>query len=267
MMKAIAKFQTRRIFFSRVLLTALLLSAVMVPGSLPPAFGQGLTEGQGETILKELGQIRELLQRMERRGALPAAPVATRPQTLSTAKVSARDRPVLGDSAAPLTLVEFTDYQCPYCKTFLTNTLPQLKAAYIDTGKLRVVVKDLPLSFHKDARKAAQAALCAHDQGRYWDMHQALFSSAQLGQAYLIGHAKQISLDVAAFERCLDSGRHLDVIDQDTTEAGDAGITGTPTFVLGRTTDDIVDGIRIRGARPFEAFETQIKALLKNLEG
>ncbi len=254
---------------TKALVTAAFAALVLLFLAAPPApaFAQGLSEAQGEAILEELKQIRLLLQRMERRGGTPAA-TARRRQPSPTAAVSAKDRPVLGEPDAPLTLVEFTDYQCPFCNRFFKTTLPRLKEKYIDTGQLRLVVKDLPLSFHKNAREAAQAAHCAGDQGRFWAMHDILYeNAARLDAGLLPGYAEQLSLDVAAFEQCLASDRHLDDIDADSAEARRAGVTGTPTFVLGRTTDDVIEGVRIRGAKPYEAFEAEIKKLLEALEG
>jgi protein-disulfide isomerase len=238
---------------------------VLVPtlAAPPPALAQAMSEEQGEAILEELKAIRALLERMEGR-ALPPAPSAARPQAApARIAVSTKGRPALGDAEAPLTLVEFTDYQCPFCNRFFKTTFPELKKRYIDTGKLRLVVKDLPLAFHANARKAAQAAHCAGEQGKFWALHDKLYeNAARLEAANLPGYAAQAGLDAAAFRDCLASARHLDAIDGDAAEAGRVGITGTPSFVLGRTTEDTVQGEKIVGAQPYAAFAAKIEALL-----
>ncbi len=243
---------------------AVLLGMVAVASA--PVRAEGLTEEQGRAILNELRQIRQILQKMERSGAAVAGQPRRQP-TPAQASVSSRGRPSLGDPDAPITLVKFTDYQCPYCKRFYRNTFPALKEAYVDTGKLRFVVRDLPLAFHANARKAAQAAHCAGDQGRFWAMHDLLYENAtNLQEAALPGYAEQLSLDVPDFLDCLDSDRHLAAIDSDAAEANKSGIRGTPGFVLGPSSDDVIEGPHIRGAQPLATFENHIRALLREIE-
>ncbi|MFC1680638.1 DsbA family protein [Pseudomonadota bacterium] len=238
----------------------LLLAAMMFMPSAPTR-AEGISSEQADAILKELKSIRKLLERVEKQG-LARAPVQ-RPKAVAV-QVSTKGRPVLGSPDAPITLVEFTDYQCPYCSRFSKTTLPQIRKQYIDTGKVRLVVKDLPLAFHVNARRAAEAAHCAGDQGQYWSMHDVLYQNTkQLGDADLYTYAEQISLDVDAFRQCLDSDRYVAAIDKDLAEARDVGITGTPTFVIGRTSDDVINGTILRGAQPFVAFEQRIKLLLE----
>ena len=240
------------------------LSCALLIGMAPAGWAEALSQETGEAILQELKQIRTLLERIERSGGLAARPSRKAPARV---KVALSDRPIRGDKDAPLTLVEFTDYQCPYCQRFFRDTYPQLKAKYIDTGKLRLVVKDFPLSFHKNARKAAQAAHCAGDQERFWEMHDLLFDNANRLQAKLLpGYAEALSMDVAEFDECLASNRHLTAIDGDSRDARTAGITGTPSFVLGKTDGDTLVGARITGAKPLQIFERQIEALLAQLK-
>lgn len=166
-----------------------------------------------------------------------------------------------------MTLVEFTDYQCPFCNRFFTNTFSELKQNFIDTGKLRFVLKDLPLAFHKNARPAAQAAHCAGEQDKYWSMHDKLYeNAAKLDPKYLMDYARELSLDMAAFSECVEKKRHLAAIDQDAEEALAAGITGTPTFVVGNSGKDTIDGVTIRGAQPYQTFEGTINNLLNKVK-
>jgi protein-disulfide isomerase len=171
---------------------------------------------------------------------------------------------VLGSDDAPVTVVEFADYQCPFCKSFFSTTLPSLKKDYIDTGKVRLVMKDLPLPMHSSARPAALAAQCATEQGKFWPMHDSLFNeTGQLKDENLKIYARDIGLDADRFEDCLKSNRYDAAISAEVTEANGQGITGTPTFVVGLTTGDVVEGNILNGAQPIEAFRSQIESLLK----
>jgi protein-disulfide isomerase len=181
-----------------------------------------------------------------------------------TAKVSIKDTASLGSADAPVTVVEFTDYQCPFCLKFIRDTFPKLKEQFVDTGKVRWVIRDMPLGFHKNARKAAQAAHCAGEQGKFWEMRSVLFANAKkLEEENLPGYAEVIGLDGAAFKSCLASDRHLAEIDQSAQDAGTVRITGTPTFVVGKTAGDWVEGDRVVGARDLKTFE---QAILKALQ-
>jgi protein-disulfide isomerase len=160
--------------------------------------------------------------------------------------------------------VEFADYQCPYCKRFFSTTFPALNKEYIDTGKVRFVLKDLPLPMHSNARPAAIASYCAGDQGKFWAMHDKLFTdNGQLTDQLFKTLAKDIGLNAEQFADCLKSNRYDAATSADVTETSKQGITVTPTFVVGRTTDDMIAGSIIGGAQPIEAFRAQIEPLLK----
>mgnify|MGYP001821987187 CR=1 FL=1 len=233
------------------------LLAVMLQG-ISLAQAEPLQQATGEAILSELKAMRVALERMEKAGI-----GAKRQRAPTTAKVSIKDRPVIGKADAPVTLVEFTDYECPYCNRFTKTTFGQLKAAYVDAGKLRIVVKDSPLMMHTNARKAAQAAHCAGEQDAYWPMHMLLFDNAkQLGEERLPSYAAKLKLDGKAFASCITSDRHLKSISSDMLEAKSAGISGAPAFVLGVSNGDHVQGNVIVGAQPLDVFKRQIDALL-----
>src|SRR5206468_10780677 len=120
------------------------------------------------------------------------------------------DAPSLGRADAPVTLVEFSDFQCPFCGRFFATTLPALKQDYIDTGKLRYVFRDFPLDqLHPNARNAAAAAHCAGEQGKYWEMHDTLYRNQRTLQVeHLKGFALELSLNGNAFTTCLDGGKY-----------------------------------------------------------
>ena len=160
-------------------------------------------------------------------------------------------------------MVEFTDYQCFFCRQFYLNSFTELKKNFIDTGKLRYVVRDFPLSFHADAMKAAQAAHCAGAQGQYWPMRNALISNqSNLGQDALLGYAQGLSLDMAGFRSCLTSNNYVAEIQRSMEDASTIEIVGTPSFVLGMSTPDGVAGAKIEGAQPYAALEARINELL-----
>lgn len=224
------------------------------------AHAEPMTKEQGDAILTELRQIKQLLQKPQQQAQpVPQAPKADEPATVSVAGV-----PFLGKADAPLTLVMFTDYQCPFCSRFETQTLPEIKRQYIDTGKLRFVVRDLPLPFHPNAPKAAEAALCGEEQGKYWELREKLVANGDKLDAKLLpDYAKLVGMDVAKFSACLESGRHAEKIKTSSAIAASLGISGTPTFVVGKSKGDIVDGVKLVGAQPFASFDQKFKEALK----
>ncbi len=247
---------------ARGLVVFVALVAQLAP---PPASADDLTEAQGDAILVELRQIRQLLEKMQQQATPPAE--ARRAVQNTRAKASTSNRPVLGADDAPLTLVEFTDYQCPYCSRFFATTLPGIKEKYIDAGLVRLVIKDLPLAMHPNARSAAVAAHCAGEQGQFWAMHDSLFANnRQLQDEHLAQYAHDIGLDPERFQECLGSDRHDAMIDADVAEAKSQGITGTPTFIVGRTTDNVIEGVKLRGVQPVETLRAYFDTLLKTPE-
>lgn len=169
-----------------------------------------------------------------------------------------------GDPNAPITIVEFSDFQCPYCQRFFANTLPQLESDYVKTGKAKIQYKDFPLSFHANAKPAAVAARCAGAQGNYWGMHDALFLNydkwTDLPDTTEIftAMAKKLKLSKKKFTACLVSGEFDALITADMNEGRRAGVGGTPGF--------LVNGEKIDGAVPFSVFESVIEAQLNPAE-
>jgi protein-disulfide isomerase len=202
---------------------------------------------------KDLQEIKALLQ-----SGKPAPPSQNLVLDLS-------NNPSRGEATAKLTLVEFSDFQCPFCGRHVRDTAPQLDKEYVSTGKLRHVFMDLPLeSIHSVAFKAAEGAKCAGEQGKYWEMHDRLFGNQNKLQQ-LTPHAEAIGLDVQKFDICMNSGRQAAAIRQDMAEAQKAGVTGTPTFFLAYTdptSSKIKTVRRLTGAQPFAAFKAEIDKLL-----
>jgi protein-disulfide isomerase len=146
--------------------------------------------------------------------------------------------------------------------------MPKLDAEYIKTGKLKYAVRDLPLeSIHPNAFKAAEAAHCAGEQGKYWELHERLFGNQRaLNRPDLSTHAKAVGLEVAAFDQCVDSGKYTARVRKDIAETQKLGISGTPTFVVGVSDESgtIKNGRLIRGALPFESLKATIEELLSS---
>ena len=162
---------------------------------------------------------------------------------------------IKGDKDAPVTIVEWSDYECPFCARFYTQTYGQILTKYIETGKVKLIYRDFPLGFHPQAQKAAEAAECAGEQGKYYDMHDKLFEEGvQGGVATFKNYAKEIKLDQSKFDKCLDSGAMASEVAKDMTDGQAAGIQGTPGFVI--------NGQLVSGAQPFQVFEQVIEAAL-----
>ncbi len=148
-------------------------------------------------------------------------------------QIAAGTGPSVGPMDAPVTIIEFSDFQCPYCQR-LAPTIDQVKTAYAD--RVRVVFRQFPLPMHKDAQKAAEASLCAAEAGRFWEMHDAMFANIRaLGVAELKKTAGGLELDQETFDQCLDSGRYATQVAEDIREGRAAGVSGTPAiFINGR---------------------------------
>lgn len=173
-----------------------------------------------------------------------------------------------GLATAPVTLIEYSDFTCGYCLKFFQDTWPRIQARYVDTGKVRFLYKDYPRADQGPGFDAASAARCAGAQGKYWAMHDRLFSSGgRLDKQVYFKHAVALGLDQPAFERCMNDGRYTRAIFEDRQEANHWGFHGTPGFVLVRTTAEPTEkelAIAIPGAFPFEMFAEEIDRLLAN---
>lgn len=176
-------------------------------------------------------------------------------------QVALEGEPSIGNKDTKVTLVEFVDYQCPFCKKFADETFGQIKTEYVDTGKIQLVFKDLPLDFHPQALPAAAAANCADDQGKYLEMHNKIFVGQQswAGNAgadgIFAGYAKELGLDLGQFNGCIASGKYDAEIQADIAEAAQVGVRGTPSF--------LINGELLVGAQPFANFKQAIDKLLQ----
>jgi protein-disulfide isomerase len=222
---------------------------------------QALRQGQA-AIQKELTEIKRLLRQR------PRARTARRDPPFEPTDLSVAGAPALGAAMAPVTLVEFTDYQCPYCRRYNLQTKPQLIKDYVEAGKLRYVLREFPIeSIHPRAFKVAEAALCAGDQDRYWDMNALFFrNQKRLRPEDLVRHAETLELDMTGFRDCLDGGKYTQRVRDDLRDGAAAGVRGTPSFFLGLTDPDDPSKIKatkfLRGAQPYPVFKQAIDALI-----
>lgn len=209
---------------------------------------------------------------------LPSQPTQQAPQAAAPTqpsgpvKVDLADAPVLGNKDAPVTLIEFSDYECPFCKRSYDQLLPDLKKNYIETGKMKLVYRNLPLPFHQNAHKEAEAALCARDQGGdsvYFKYHDKIFTKTTsngtgLALDQLPTIAQDLGLNISQFQSCLDTGKYKDYVDKDIAYATKVGANGTPTWFIGKSSSNgTIDGQIIVGAQPLSAFQPTIDNLLK----
>jgi protein-disulfide isomerase len=237
-------------------LVALAATAALLTGA-PLAHADGMTTEQAREMLNELKQIRQALEKMQSPQQAPAP----------DDKVSYKFSPggfSMGDAKAPLVIVEYTDLQCPFCQQFHNTAFAQIKANYIDTGKVRFVSRDFPLDFHDNARRAATAGRCAAEQGKFWEMRHVMIVNAEALKAdNLATYAANVKIDVPKFKSCLESDKFKAQIDQDIAEGAVAGVQGTPSFVIGYLENDKLQGVRLVGAQPYAQFDAKIQEMLE----
>jgi protein-disulfide isomerase len=249
-------------------LVFVLALAVGMAGSGVFVSAQSLQQ-QNDQILQELKAIRQLLEKLAGPlGGQPGGPVPTQAAAPADDRVKLANVVgyAIGQPDAPLTMVEFTDLQCPFCRQFHVTAYEQIKKDYIDTGKLRYISRDFPLdSIHPFALNAAHAARCAADQGKFWEMrHTILLNNAALTNDVFNTFAQDLKLNVPNFKSCEATAttKFQAEMQKDLTDATSVGVSGTPTFVIGRTAAAGLDGVRIVGAQPYSVFDAKLKELL-----
>jgi protein-disulfide isomerase len=240
----------------RVTTTAIAMLVLMALGAPACAQSQDVEalRRELEALKLQQAQLAAELRRLQQAVGMP-------PSSLPLGNAPSR-----GSASAPLVLVEFSDYECPFCIRHFTQTMPEIERDYITTGKLRYVFMDFPIDqLHPEALKAHEAARCAADQGKFWEMHQRLFSPAGThGADRLKGLAGQLGLDRGKFDECLDSGRMRAAVQASVNLATQLGANGTPQMYLGIPGPDGTLRIiqPIRGAVPYGQLKPVIDALL-----
>lgn len=177
------------------------------------------------------------------------AAVADEAQQITRYQIPYEGYPSIGPADAPITIVEFSDFQCPYCRQWNQTVYEPLMAAY--PGKIRLVYRNLPLtSIHPDAQGAAEAAMCANEQNKFWEFHDKLFAGEGLGAGVYSQYASDLGLDVNKFESCVKQGKYRQAVQDDSDFALNLGINSTPTF--------FVNGLAVVGAQPLSVFQQVI---------
>ena len=191
----------------------------------------------------------------------PGQPELKPPPTMSVAGELYK-----GEPAARVAIIEYADFQCPFCRRFESQVYPNIRDRYIQTGKLKYFHRDMPLVFHQGAMPAARAVHCASEQGKFWEMHDSLLGdAASLTPADIDDRAGKLGMNVSELDKCISSDRFADIIQRGITEASTMQISGTPTFIIG-TLDAQGNLMSVKktvvGASPFEAFKAAIDPLL-----
>lgn len=212
------------------------LSAVVCLAFLNPAPGLSQTANDLASLQKRIDALedgqKEILKRLE---AIQTTLSARQTSTAPGLALDTRDMPFKGNAGAKVILVEYFDYECPYCAGFFEESVPELSTHYIDTGKIKFVARDFPLEAnHSFALRASEAAHCANDQEKFWPMHDELMGNSDaLDRKNLSVYAQDIGLDVARFDKCVDSGKYAADVKTSEQEGSKLGVQGTPTFFLG----------------------------------
>ena len=209
-------------------------------------------------------ELKQMLSDIKSAPSPQPAQQPSQPSAPQITMVSLDDDPVKGNPNAPVTVIEFSDFQCPFCSRFYQQTLSSLQENYIDTGKIKFVYRDLPLdNLHPNARTAAIAAECADEQGKFWEYHNVLFEKQAEWQSLASSefattseqYAADLGLQAASFESCMQSQGIADEVNKDSLEAARYGVTGTPTFFIGKEKDGFT---KLVGAQPYSAFQAAI---------
>ena len=215
-------------------------------------------------ILQRLGalekQVTELTSLV--RSLLPPPPVAD----IEPVHLTIANAPAKGSPAAKFVLIEYSDFECPFCGQHAKTVYSQLQNKFIETGRVKYIFRHLPLEqIHPYATKAAEAAECAREQGKFWEFHDRLFANQKaLSPADLSNYARAEGLNVAAFQSCVLDGRTNARVRDDLAEAGRLGLTGTPAFLFGEVQSDATVRITLKmtGAHPLQIFETALDKLM-----
>jgi protein-disulfide isomerase len=214
-------------------------------------------KAQQAAMQKDLDVIKSFLQQLLRQAD---------PPSLVDASVAVAGKPVRGAQNAKVMLIEVSDYHCPFCRRHMQATQPQIESDYIKAGKIQYVFVDYPIEqLHPDAFKSHEAANCAGDQGKYWEMHAKLFSQPTRDLGLLVGQAQELGIDAAKLRACLDAGKYAKPVRDSVAQMQQLGIDSTPTFLLGAVPapgQPMKVAKVVKGAMPFPEFKKAIDSML-----
>ena len=252
------KISVKKSMFSALVISVILVSLIAV------FFAGSYTSLKSDEITKS--ELNEAISKLEAK-ILKNQQVTEQPN-VQPISVSIDDDPIKGDQNAPITIIEFSDFQCPFCARFQIQTLPLILEQYVETGKVKFVYRDFPIqNSHPNAMPAAAASECAHEQDKYWGYHdmlsenQGVWNKVEITSAITIfkEFAAELDLNQEQFDSCLDSGRYIEEISNDLNDGRDYGISGTPGFFIG---NEKIGFAKLNGAQPFEAFKSIIDSQL-----
>jgi protein-disulfide isomerase len=214
-----------------------------------------------KTLLREQQEIVDKMAELNRR-----LPNSVPEPTKENATLDVHGLKFRGDNAARVAIVEYADFECPYCELYEQKVSPQMLKSYVSNGKIKIFFRDLPLPTHEHAELASRAALCAGSQDKYWEMHDKLFANQQdLSEGSLHDRAVALGLNTSKFDECLSSDSYTDEIRKSSAEAQALGVMGTPTFFIGTISSDgnvVTVNKRIAGARSYEFFKSALDGVL-----
>jgi len=243
------------------ILAVALMGTVAVHASQPRADELARLKDEVARLNTQQQQILNALEELKRMMQGPGQPALQLPQTMSVA-----GEPFKGQPGATLAIIEYADFECPFCRRFEHDVYPQIRDSYVNTGKVKYFHRDMPLPFHQGAMPAARAAQCASEQGKFWEMHDSLLGdAASLNAADIDARAAKLGLNVSQLDQCISSDRFADIIQRSVAEATGMKISGTPTFIIG-TLDARGELMNVKktvvGAYPFETFKAALDPLL-----
>ena len=234
----------------------------MLACSQPTAQSQADVEAlkkQVEALQKDIDEIKKFLKAAT--GGRYGAP------TIEDSPVDIAGAPAKGSDSAPVTLVEISDYHCPFCRRHVQQTQPQIYSEYVDSGKVRHVFIHYPIDqLHPEAYKSHEAASCAGDQGKFWELHAKLFEVSARTDEQIAGLAFAVGLDVNALKACMSSGKYRTAVRESVQKMQELGVSGTPMFLIGKTpsgSEPFKALSTLSGAQPFPAFKKQLDEALK----
>jgi protein-disulfide isomerase len=250
-----------KILVKRSLFYGIIISLVIV-GITAAFFAGSLSSSNSENITKS--EFYDAIDQLESK-MLKMQGIQPNPNPV---KISLDNDAVKGNKDAPISIIEFSDFQCPFCARFHSQTLPLIIEQYVDTGKVKFVYRDFPIQgSHPNAMAAAVSSECANEQGKYWEYHDILFqqqgmwNNLEVDTAIEIFKEYAVDLDLKSeqFEECLDSGKYISEVNQDLNDGQNYGVTGTPGFFIG---NEDIGFVKVNGAQPFETFKRVIDSQL-----
>ena len=218
-----------------------------------------------DEIFLQMSEMRKEIQQLQQKVTGLEQKLADAQPKQVPISLAGLEKMTLGKQDATIAILEFSDYECPYCAKHYQKVLPKLQERYIDKGTVKYVMKDFPLEFHAHAKKASLSVRCAGEQGQYWAMHNTVFEAhGQVTDQLIDDSIKQLKLDSKAFKQCLESPAQLAAIEKDIALGAGLGISGTPAFVIGIIKDkQLINYKRLDGVQSFETFAGIIESFKK----